>query len=495
MMMPGTEEKEPLNGITLLGLGPGATGLVTREAWEWLGSIRTLTLRTVHHPTVSSLPKHLSIKSFDDLYEAEASFDGVYERIVETVVEMGKEPGGVTYAVPGHPYVAEATCPEIARRAKAEGIPLRVIDGLSFLEPTFTLLELDPFDGLALVDAIELSTRLTAIFPPTLPALVAQIYSRQVASDVKLTLMTAFPDEHPVRLVHQAGGENALIEDLPLYELDHSPHLGLLSSLYIPPLSEYASMESFQEVIVRLRAPDGCPWDREQTHLSLRPFLLEEAYEALDALDREDPQALKEELGDLLLQIVLHAQIATESGDFNLQQVLEGIGTKLVRRHPHVFSEVKVDGVAGVTRNWEAIKAAEREEHGDLENGGLLDGIPRALPALIQADQVIERARRVGFDEVDNRAAPGILYALIDRIKTAGKEEKPDLFGELLMGLSTLANAAGVDAESALRASLANFRARFAWMEKHASDAGKSLQQLSEAEMDQLWAESEAGMR
>jgi tetrapyrrole methylase family protein / MazG family protein len=185
------------------------------------------------------------------------------------------------------------------------------------------------------------------VFRPLVPALIAQIYDRDVAAEVKLTLMAAYPDEHPVRLVHAAGTDDEVVEELPLYAIDHSPHLGLLSSLYVPPLSAGASFEAFQEVIARLRAPDGCPWDREQTHLSLRPFLLEEAYETLDALDREDMDDLAEELGDLLLQILLHAQIATEEGDFNIHHVLEGIGSKLIRRHPHVFSSVEVTGVEG----------------------------------------------------------------------------------------------------------------------------------------------------
>ncbi|MBW6466840.1 MAG: hypothetical protein K0B06_10075, partial [Brevefilum sp.] len=339
-------------GITLLGLGPGDPAALTRRAWDWLTSINILYLRTVHHPTVASLPDHLTLVSFDDLYESHDDFEDVYEAIIQEILAQGKT-SMVTYAVPGHPFVAEATCPEIAKQAKAAGIPVQVIDGLSFLEPTFRALEIDPFPDLVLADAIQVSQRQTPGFPPSTPALIAQIYDRDVAAEVKLTLMAAYPDEHPVRLAHAAGTVDAVVEDLPLYAVDKSPHLGLLSSLYVPPLSAGASFEAFQEVIARLRAPDGCPWDREQTHLSLRPFLLEEAYETLDALDREDMDDLAEELGDLLLQILLHAQIATEDGDFNIHHVLEGIGSKLIRRHPHVFSEVEVAGVEGVIRNWE----------------------------------------------------------------------------------------------------------------------------------------------
>jgi len=393
----------------------------------------------------------------------------------------------VTYAVPGHPFVAEATCPEIARLAVAADIPLRVIDGLSFIEPTFAALGLDPFPELVLSDAIEISQRQTPGFPPSEPVLIAQIYDRDVASQVKLTLMVAYPDEHPVRLVHAAGTVDALVENLPLHAIDHSPHLGLLSSLYVPQLSPGASFESFQEVIARLRAPDGCPWDREQTHLSLRPFLLEEAYEALDALDREDMDDLAEELGDLLLQIVLHAQIATEDGDFNIHHVLEGINSKLIRRHPHVFSEVEVADVEGVIRNWEQIKAEERQTHGAPEKKGLLDGVPIALPALSQAEQVIERVQRVGFEGLSALGDQETIQKIIDAFEKAEVGMRKALLGDFLLAVTSLAYKADIDAESALREALQRFRVRFNNMEAQALASGQTLMDLSAQEKARLW--------
>ncbi len=482
-------EKVP-GGITLLGLGPGAPESLTREAWHWLSQIQTLYLRTQQHPTVAGLPTHLRLESFDAIYEAQDAFEAVYEAIVETVLSLGRRPEGVTYAVPGHPFVAEATCPEIAKRARQEDIPVRVIAGLSFLEPTFECLEMDPFPDLILADAVTLSMAHTPGFPPSAPALIAQIYSQSVASDVKLTLMHVYPDEHPVRLVHAAGTPDAIVENILLYEIDHSEHLGLLSSLYIPPLSPTASFESFQEVVARLRAPDGCPWDREQTHLSLRPFLLEETYETLDALDREDMVDLEEELGDLLLQIVLHAQIAVEEGDFDIHHVLEGIGTKLIRRHPHVFSEVDVDGVSGVIRNWEAIKAEERQQNDHTDKKGILDGVPKALPALSQAQAVVERVDRVGYKGLSTLADPDHLNILIGRLSESGDAQFDDVIGELLLALAYLAWLRDVDIESALRETLSRFRDRFGRMERLAQEKGFSLRDLSNEEKEALWADS-----
>ena len=236
----------------------------------------------------------------------------------------------------------------------------KMVSGISFLEPVFAALGLDPYPRLVLVDALELSQAHVPAFPPDMPALIAQIYSRMVAAEVKVTLNAVYPDEHPVRLVHAAGTPAELVEDLPLYEIDRSEHIGLLTVLYVPPLGEGTSFEAFQEIIAHLRAPDGCPWDKEQTHQSLRASLLEESYEALAALDSEDPHKMTEEFGDLLLQIVLNAQIASEEGEFGMADVFKGIYDKIIRRHPHVFGETQVDGVGSVLKNWEKLKAEER---------------------------------------------------------------------------------------------------------------------------------------
>lgn len=485
------EENGNLNvskGITLLGLGPGDPGALTREAWDWLEKLDTLYLRTKNHPTVAALPKGLKLVSFDELYEAYASFDEVYAEIVERVLVLGKTPEGATYAVPGHPFVAEATCPEIARRAAEEGIPCQVIDGLSFLEPTFSALGIDPFPTLTLADGITIAMDQTPGFSPSAPALIAQIYSREMASEVKLSLMATYPDEHPVMLVHAAGTDREIVEDLPLYEIDQSAHLGLLSSLYIPPLSENASFESFQEIVARLRALDGCPWDKAQTHLSLRPFLIEEAYEALDALDREDMIDLEEELGDILLQVVLHAQIAAETGDFNINQVIDGIGSKLIRRHPHVFSEVEVEDVSGVIQNWEAIKADERKENGESGKKGILDGVPRALPALLQAEEIVERVGRVKFNRLESLGDLSAIRENLEVLENGDLTE--DSLGEFLLRVVSFAHLHDVGAENALREALNRFRARFDKMEAEAITSGKTLVSLSDAERAELWKES-----
>ena len=479
-----------MSGITLLGLGPGNPNQLTREAWDVLSSADEIWLRTRQHPTVSALPSSVNLHSFDELYENGETFDQVYNTIVEKVLELGRRPGGVIYAVPGHPFVAETTCPKIARLAQEEGIATVIVEGLSFLEPTYSALSLDPYLRLTLFDAMELSTAHVPAFPPDVPVLIAQIYSRLVASEVKMTLNAIFPDEHPVRLVHAAGTKEELVEDLKLYEIDRSEHIGLLTSLYVPSLGEGTSFEAFQEIVAHLRAPNGCPWDREQTHETLRTHLIEEAYEALDAIDSGDFGAIQEELGDLLLQIVLHSQIANEEGEFTVNEVIKGIYDKIIRRHPHVFGEVQLDGVTGVLQNWERLKEAERKDNGK-EKKGLLDGVPLALPALIQAQEYQDRAARVGFDWP---VVDGVLDKVaeeIQEIKVATNErELAEETGDLFFALVNLARWKKIDAESVLRETNLKFKRRFAYVEQGAKQQGRSLSDMTLEEMDALWDEA-----
>jgi tetrapyrrole methylase family protein/MazG family protein len=443
-------------------------------------------VRTRQHPTVAGFPATLQVHSFDDLYEQGESFEVVYAQIVQQVLALGQRPEGVVYAVPGHPFVAEATGPEIARRAHELGIPVRVVEGLSFIEPVLSALGVDPFPHMALVDAIELGSAHMPNFPPDAPALIAQIYSPLVASEVKLTLMEVYPDQHPVKLVHGAGTPQVKVELLALFEIDRSPHIGLLTALYVPPLGTATSFEAFQELVAHLRAPNGCPWDREQDHQTLRSDLLEETYETLAALDADDPQAMREEFGDLLLQIVLHAQIASEYGEFKMSDVLRGIHTKIVHRHPHVFGDVEVDGVGRVLQNWEKLKADERQAKGKSE-ASLLDSVPVALPALSLAEDYQKRAARVGFDWPDVQGVLDKVCEEAAEVRAAEESQRPAEIGDLLFAVVNLARWYHVDAESVLRETNVRFKRRFSFIEQAARARGMKVAELTPQEMDDLW--------
>ncbi len=484
-------------GITIVGLGPGAPGLLTIEAQQVLQTASEVYLRTRRHPTAEALPTSAVIHSFDDVYERAATFDGVYAEIALRVVELGKRPGGVVYAVPGHPRVGEASVQRIVSLAEQDGLPVRIVEGLSFVEPVCTRLRLDLLDGLQVADATMLATRHYPEFNPDLPLLVGQLYSRDLAADVKLALMMVYPDDHPTTLIRAAGMEAESLRVLPLCELDRCADIDHLTSLYVPPLSEPGSPAAFQQVVARLRAPDGCPWDREQTHSSLRPFLLEEAYEVLQALDREDTASLKEELGDLLLQILLHTQIAIENSEFRMADVISYIVAKLKRRHPHVFGDARVANSQEVVVNWERIKSRERLTH-DKADGrhapgkqGALAGVPEAMPALARAQSLQRRAAQVGFE-----------WPNVDSVWAKAKEEWQELrrasgadarvaeLGDLLFSMVNLARWLGVDAESALRRTTSRFEGRFQAMEQECAARGQHMAHLSLSQLVELWEQA-----
>jgi tetrapyrrole methylase family protein/MazG family protein len=475
-----------MSGITILGLGPGDPAQLTLKAWETLNNAGEVYLRTRQHPTVQGLPEGLEVHSFDHIYEEEETFTQVYQRIVTEVLDLGRRPEGVLYAVPGHPFVAESTGSEIARLASQEGIEVKVIEGLSFLEPTFSALRIDPLPQISLVDALELVTSYHPGFPPHQGALVAQLYSRELAGEVKITLMSQYPDEHEVFLVHAAGTEKEIRENLPLHQIDRSEHIGLLTSLYLPPVGEYTSFEGFQELIAHLRSPEGCPWDREQTHQSLRTNLLEEAYEAIDAIDNDDQAEMQEEFGDLLLQIVLQTQIASEYGEFNMTDVIRGIHTKLIRRHPHVFGDVDLEDAETVIKNWERIKEEERSEN-HVEKG-VLDGIPTVMPALSVAEKYQRRAARVGFDWPEITGVMDKIEEELAELRAAeGKQQQAEEFGDLLFVLVNLGRWWGIDSEDALRQTNKKFLQRFAAIEAHARAHNLKLSEMSLDEMEEVW--------
>jgi tetrapyrrole methylase family protein/MazG family protein len=292
--------------------------------------------------------------------------------------------------------------------------------------------------------------------------------------------------------VHAAGTSDQCIVHLPLYELDrwdegnHRVRLAHLTALYVPALPAVSSFEGLQDTVAHLRAPDGCPWDREQTHESLRRGLLEEAYETLAAIDVGDVQMLQEELGDVLLQVLLHAQIATEEGEFKMAQVIAGIDAKLKHRHPHVWGARPVTGTREVLQRWEELK---REEKG--EDRSVLDGVPAALPALQQADTYSRRAARVGFDWAEASGVAAKIREEIAEVEAAvTSDEREAELGDLLFAVVNWSRWLGVDPEAALRKANARFGRRFRGVERMARERELDTRALTIDELEALWQEA-----
>jgi tetrapyrrole methylase family protein/MazG family protein len=253
---------------------------------------------------------------------------------------------------------------------------------------------------------------------------------------------------------------------------------------------DLTKFDSLAAIIARLRGPGGCPWDREQTHSSLRGNLISECYEVLEALDEGDEGKLCEELGDLLLQIVLHAQIARDGGEFGIGDVIRGISEKIVRRHPHIFGTATARDAGEVMHNWENLKKAEREE-----GASMLEGVPNSMPALGYAYEVQRRAARVGFDWKDTGGVLDKLAEEVREYREAGSTEAREReFGDLLFTLVNLARREGTDPEAALRGANRRFYRRFAYMEELCRRRGLDLARLSLEEMDRLWGEAKDGV-
>ena len=346
----------------------------------------------------------------------------------------------------------------------------------------FDVLQIPSPWKLILLDAQTLASAHVLPYPPDMPVLFTNVDSHELALHLKNVLLTTYPKEHMVFVVNEGKKkEERLIE----FGNEFSDEF----SLYIPALGEGTSFESFAEIVAHLRAPNGCPWDREQTHATLRKHLLEESYEAISAIDSGDFTDMREEFGDLLLQVVLQSQIANEENQFNVNQVIQGIHSKIVRRHPHVFGDLKLEDVDGVLANWEKLKEKERSDK-KVEKG-LLDGVPLALPALSQAQEYQDRAARVGFDWPEIEGVLDKVREEIEEIKNAETDfELASEIGDLFFALVNVARWKHVDAESALRGTNMKFKKRFDYVGQGAHRQGRNLSELSLEEMDVLWNEA-----
>lgn len=472
--------------ITIVGLGPGDAAQRTLAAHQTITTAPEIYLRSRHTPGLAdvSAARH----SFDSwLAQPDAA-----RRIAAEVVRLGQRPQGVIYAVPGHPGLAEATTPHILALADAAGVPVTIVPGLSGIEPALAALGLPGAPHLQLVDAVELAGLHHPPLEPDRPALLCHLTGPALAGQVSRCLQNAYAAELPVRLV-RLDDPTAALPACPLAELaDHTP-AGVPLALYLPADHRH-NFGALQETIAHLRAPDGCPWDREQTHRSLRPYLLEETYEVLEALDAGDAAALAEELGDLLLQIVLHTQIAIEHGEFQMADVIDHINRKLLRRHPHVFADVVVNSVDDVTTNWEAIKKAEKAANGQKPAAvSALDGVPPGLPALSQALTISKKAVKVGFEWPN---IEGVVEKVIEEAHEIVAATDPvhleSEIGDLLFSVVNLARWRGIDPEAALRSTNARFTRRFKGIEALAAAQSRSLTDMSIEEMDELWEQVKA---
>lgn len=493
--------------ITVVGLGSGDPDRLTLGSLKRLQEAGERYVRTKDHPVVNWLEQTgVSFASFDEVYEAKDDFPSVYEEIVARLLaraEAGGDGENIVYAVPGHPQVAEATVKLLRERCPERGIGLDIIGGESFLDEAFVRLGFDPIEGFLLLDASEVSG---AAIDPRRHTLIGQVYDQLTASEVKLGLMELLPDDYPVVVGHALGvAGQEQIERVPLFELDRIDGYGNLSLVYVPAsMDETLRIRSFQrlhEIVSILRSPGGCPWDREQTHESIRKNLIEETYEVLETIDDDDPDHMREELGDLLLQIMLHSQMEEEIGAFSVYDVIQELNEKLIYRHPHVFGNLSAEDAEAALNNWEAMKAEEKKRKGiEPERQSAISGVPRDLPALMKAYKLQKKAAKAGFDWENIDGVWSKLEEEIRELREAVAQKQDPESQELELGdvLFSVVNAAryiGADPEQALSRTIRKFTSRFHYVEERLREQGKTPDDSTLAEMDILWDEAKSKER
>ncbi|MEH7236343.1 nucleoside triphosphate pyrophosphohydrolase [Bacillus sp. JJ1562] len=473
--------------ITVIGLGAGDLSQLPLGIYRKLLATDHLYLRTKEHPVIKELEAEgISYQSFDEIYEKHGQFGAVYEEIVAILKNEAKTKN-IIYAVPGHPMVAEKTTQLLLEDKNLE---VQIEGGQSFIDPLLASLKIDPIEGFQFLDALSFEKDELQL---TQHLIICQVYDQFIASTVKLTLMEQLPDEYEVYIVTAAGSKDEKITKVPLYELDRGVEVNNLTSVYVPPVKEeellYHDFRTFRRIIAALRGPGGCPWDQKQTHESLKKYLLEEAYEVLDAIDSEDDDHLAEELGDVLLQILLHAQIGEDEGMFTIDDVIRGISEKMIRRHPHVFGEVSADTAEEVVTNWEQIKRLEKGS--TAEEKSILDDVTKGLPGLMKAVQYQKKAAKVGFDWDAVEPMWDKVFEEIQEYKEAvtGKQKGDAIqeFGDILFALTNIARFYKFDPEEALAMTNQKFARRFQFIEEELREQGLKFEEQTLEQLDAIW--------
>ncbi len=433
--------------ITICGLGPGALGDVTDRTREVLASASRVFLRTGRHPSAELAP---NADTFDHIYDHADRLGTVYADIADALVEAAFESSGVVYAVPGSPLVLERSVRHLRNDPRLD---VELIPAVSFLDTTWARLGIDPVEeSVRLIDGHTFARDAAG---ERGPLLVAHAHAAWVLSDIKLAIDAG--NEQSVVVLQRLGTPDESITEVAWPDLDRVVEADHLTSLYLPEVTAPVARELQLSIELVHRLRQECPWDQEQTHQSLRKYLIEEAYEVLDAIDNlEDPDApadasghadLEEELGDVLFQVLFHAELAAEAGEFTVADVARTMHDKLVGRHPHVFGDAVAADAAAVVSNWEAIKKTEKQR------ASIMDGIPSSLPALLLAEKVLKKADRSG-EPADLDWIDQAMVAPLDPTSESS-------IGRHLLAVVELARRNDLDPEAALRQATVAARRRY----------------------------------
>lgn len=475
--------------ITIVGLGPGSEEALTLGTLKVLKSCKNIYLRTEKHPTVDYL-KNLNIKfrSFDNIYEESNNFDDVYNSIAMDIIKIYKECNDVVYAVPGHPLVAEKSVENLIKICDKNNISYKILPAVSFIDSILESMKIDPIGGIKIIDAFNIKNE---ILDKRIGIIITQVYDKLIASEVKLQLMKYYGDEYEIFFIRGAGMEGVeKIKKIKLYELDREEDIDYLTSIYIPE-DKQNTIKDFYEllnIVNILRGDEGCPWDKEQTHETLKRYLIEECYEVIEAIDSKDDDMIIEELGDVLFQIVFHCKIGDEEGYFNIDNVIASVCNKMIYRHPHVFKDKIVNSSEQILDNWDKLKKKEKGFKTYTEE---LKHIAKTLPALMRAEKVQKKAAKAGFDLNNVEDTLDKVYEELSEVKYVyggnNSEKILEEVGDLIFSAVNVSRFLDIDPENALNYTIEKFINRFEYIEKCTSKQGKSLNNITLEEMDNFW--------
>jgi tetrapyrrole methylase family protein/MazG family protein len=474
-----------MNTIQIIGLGAGSTGDISVKAYNALNENIPTFARTERHPIIKELREKIKIETFDDYFEKYESFDELYEKITDKLIELSETHKKINYCTAGSPYFGDIVTKKLVDEYKGK-VNTIIIDGMSFLDKCLKLSGYSNFNSIKVLDCLEADEY---SFDVNSLNIITQIYDDEMASAIKLKLMEIYPDDVSVLKVDVLED---YVTEIPLYALDHEKNYGFSTYFCVKPIemseNTVYNMDNLCRIVKILRGPDGCPWDRKQTHSSLRQNVIEEAYEVVDAIDNEDADNLVEELGDLLLQVVFHAELGSEDGWFNMTNVVTNVCKKMYSRHPHVFGDAKANDDEEALLNWEASKKKEKNLSTYTEN---LKNVPKSLSPLSRSYKVQKRAAEVGFDWPDEAGAidkiKEELYEFIEEYKKMDLDKMEGEFGDLLFAMVNFARFMKINPDVALNRTINKFIDRFEFIEKNAK---KDLKDMTLTEMDELWEKS-----
>ncbi|NLJ58685.1 MAG: nucleoside triphosphate pyrophosphohydrolase [Tissierellia bacterium] len=475
-----------MNTIQIIGLGTGSIEDLTVKAYKALTDNTPTFLRTDRQKIVNELRNlHLHIESFDEYFEKYESFDEVYEKITDKLIELSKEHGKINYCTPGSPYYGDIVTKKLLNEYK-DKINIIIIDGTSFLDKCLKLSGYGDYKNISILDCLQVDE---FTFDINSFNIITQVYSRDIASELKIKLMEVYPTTVNALVVDVLEGS---VKETPIFMIDQEKNHGFSTYICILPIeiteNKVYNVNNLLRTVKILRGPEGCPWDKKQTHHSIRQHVIEEAYEVVDAIDNGNIDNLVEELGDLLFQVVFHAELGSEVGYFNFSDIVTNICKKMFFRHPHVFGDVEAKDTREALDSWEASKLKEKNLATYTEN---LKNVPKALSPLSRSYKIQKRAADVGFDWPNSEGAllkvKEELLEFIEEYNRHNIENMEEEFGDLLFALVNFARFEKINPDIALNKTINKFIERFEYIEKNSR---KDLKEMTLKEMDKLWEES-----